>query len=139
MGISFLFHVLLFIQSLFDDCFHFEHLFVRRRILRKYDPGEIPVYPCIGMGRVAFCLSRQEESVPCRQYLPVRGKEPDTVYGDTFHRVAEDVPNSPVSTHIVILLEEFVQQGFILAGFFYLLPDIRKYSINSLVVDNVCS
>ena len=59
--------------------------------------------------------------MPCRQYLPVRGKEPDTVYGDTFHRVAEDVPNSPVSTHIVILLEEFVQQGFILAGFFYLL------------------
>lgn len=76
-------------------------------------------------GTGCFCLSRQEESVPCRQYLPVRGKEPDTVYGDTFHRVAEDVPNSPVSTHIVILLEEFVQQGFILAGFFYLLPDIR--------------
>jgi hypothetical protein len=30
VGISFLFHVLLFIQSLFDDCFHFEHLLGRK-------------------------------------------------------------------------------------------------------------
>lgn len=128
VGVCFLFHVPLFIQSLFDNRFHLEYLLVCRRFFREYDPGEIPVHPCIGMGRVVPCLCGQKEHMSRLQYLPVRGKEANTVYHDTVHRVTENPFDRPVSAYVVEPLEEFIQLVLITAVFLYLFTYFRCQS-----------
>ena len=81
---------------------------------------------CPGSQSKRITHPRQEKAVPCRQNLAVRRKEPATVHHDAVHRVTEDIFNAAVSTHVIILFQEFVQQRSVPVGVLYLFLNFRQ-------------